>query len=291
MIATGYLSSGKIVKYGLGIFSKGIEIMKKIDKTKLVLVVASLVMMILSMTVLSKVTSDPENHKKTIEALDEKKTDVLKLAASTAAASTAIAAIPGDATTPVANELADLTSYFLIILMVIFLEKYLVTLTGYAAFFIIIPVACILFVVGVCLNGRILKALAVKTAVFGLVIFMVIPLSMNISAKIEETYESTMETTVKEAQDITDEINNNTDSEGNFFDKFASKLKDGVSGLMEKGEELLNHFIEVVAVMMVTSCLIPIVVLMFMIWLVRILFGVQINVPKDLPDRFKKTNK
>ena len=84
------------------------------------------------------------------------------------------------------------------------------------------------------------------------------------------------------AQDITDEINDNTDSEGNLFDKFVSKLKDGVTGLMEKGEALLNQFIEIVAVMMVTSCLIPIVVLLFMLWFVRMLFGIQINVPKDL---------
>lgn len=259
------------------------------NRTKFALIAAALVLMIFSMTVLSKAASDPENHKKTIAALDEKKTDVLKLTASTAAASTAIAAIPGDSTTPIANQLADMTSYFLIILMVIFLEKYLVTLTGYAAFFILIPAACILFAAGIGLNKAALKVLAAKTAFFGIVIFITIPISMKVSAMIEESYESTMETTVKEAQDITDEINDNTDSEGNIFDKFASKIKNGVSGLMEKAETLLNHFIEVVAVMMVTSCLIPIIVLLFMLWFVRILFGIQISVPKDLPGRFKKT--
>ena len=261
--------------------NKMTEIMKKNNVTKFALVAAALVMMIFSMTVLSKAASDPENHKKTIEALDEKKADVLKLTASTAAASTAIAAIPGDSTTPIANQLADLTSYFMIILMVIFLEKYLVTLTGYAAFFILIPAACILFAAGICLNKAFLKMLAAKIAVFGLVIFMIIPLSMKVSAMIEETYESTMETAVKEAQDITDEINDNTDSEGNVFEKLASKLKDGVSGLMKKGETLFHHFIEIVAVMMVTSCLIPIVVLLFMFWIVRIIFGIQINMPKE----------
>ena len=108
--------------------------MRKMNAKKVMAVIVLLVVMILSMTVVSKVASDPENHKKTIESLDEKKEDVLKLTATSAAASTALAAIPGDATTPVANKLADLTSYFLIILMVVFLEKYLVTLTGYAAF-------------------------------------------------------------------------------------------------------------------------------------------------------------
>ena len=97
--------------------------MRKMNVKKVTAVIVLLVVMILSMTVVSKVASDPENHKKTIESLDEKKEDVLKLTATSAAASTALAAIPGDATTPVANKLADLTSYFLIILMVVFLGK------------------------------------------------------------------------------------------------------------------------------------------------------------------------
>mgnify|MGYP000128633204 CR=1 FL=1 len=72
-------------------------------RKKITAVIVLLIVMILSMTVVSNVASDPENHKKTIESLDEKKEDVLKLTATSAAASTALAAIPGDATTPVAN--------------------------------------------------------------------------------------------------------------------------------------------------------------------------------------------
>lgn len=191
--------------------------------------------MILSMTVVSKVAGDPENHRKTIESLDEKKEDVLKLTATSAAASTALAAIPGDATTPVANKLADLTSYFLIILMVVFLEKYLVTLTGYAAFTILIPIACVLLAAGICANKAVLKMLAAKIALFAAVIFLVIPFSMKVSSIIEETYEVSMEATVKEAEDLTDEINENTDSEGNIIEKALSKIKDGVTGLLDRG--------------------------------------------------------
>ena len=124
--------------------------------------------------------------------------------------------------------------------------------------------------------------MAAKIAAFGLVIFMIIPFSMNVSAMIEKTYESTMEETVKEAQDITNEIEKNTDSEGNIIEKALSKIKDGISGLLEKGEELLNQFIELIAVMLVTSCLIPIFIFLFMIWFIRMLFGVQINVPKEV---------
>lgn len=262
-----------------------IKTMQKIGVKKLAAVLAILVVLILSMSVFSKAASDPSNHVKTIEALDEKKADVLRLTATSAAASTALAAIPGDATTPVANKLADLTSYFLIILMVVFLEKYMVTLTGYAAFSVLIPAACVLLALGICLNRNLLKILAAKIAVFAIVIFTIIPISMNISSIIEETYDVSMETTIQEAEDITDEINESTDSEGNIIEQALSKIKDGVTGLLEKGETLLNHFVETIAVMLVTSCLIPILVLLFMVWFVHMLFGIKINVPKDMPKK------
>ena len=148
------------------------NILQKINKRKLAAVLVLLVVLALSMTVVQKAASDPENHTATIEALDEKKADVLKLTASSAAAATALAAVPGDATTPVANKLADLTSYFLIVLMVVFLEKYLVTLTGYATFFILIPLACVLLGIGICAERPFLKVLARKVAAFGLVLFL-----------------------------------------------------------------------------------------------------------------------
>lgn len=264
---------------------KMLKIMHKIDRRKAAAVLVLLLVMILSVTVFSKAASDPENHAETIEALDEKKEDVLKLTATSAAAATALAAIPGDATTPVANKMADLSSYFLIILMVVFLEKYLVTLTGYAAFTILIPAACALLIVGICVNRTFLQVLALKIAAFGLVIFLIIPISMNVSAMIEETYDLSVEETMEEAEGITEEIDESTDSEGNIVEKALSKIKDGAEGLLKKGETLLNHFIETIAVMLVTSCLIPIIVLVFMSWFVKMLFGVKISAPKDMPKR------
>ena len=81
-----------------------------------------------------------------------------------------------------------------------------------------------MFAAGIGFNRTVLKILAAKIAAFGLVIFMIIPFSMNVSAMIEKTYESTMEETVKEAQDITNEIEKNTDSEGNIIEKALSKI-------------------------------------------------------------------
>ena len=61
---------------------KMLKIMHKIDRRKAAAVLVLLLVMILSVTVFSKAASDPENHAETIEALDEKKEDVLKLTAT-----------------------------------------------------------------------------------------------------------------------------------------------------------------------------------------------------------------
>ena len=258
------------------------QIMQKMNMKKAVSVLL-LAVLLLSVNVISKEAGNPENHAKTIQALDDKKADVLKLTAASTAASTALAAVPGDSTTPVANKLADLTSCFLAILIVIFLGKILVSLTGYAAFSILIPAACILLIIGICLNRTVLKVLAGKVAAFGLIMFLVVPMSIKVSALVEETYNVSVETALEEAEDITEEIDENSDSEGNFLDKALSKIKDGVTGVLEKGENLLNYYIETAAVMIVTSCVIPILVLVFMAWLVRLLFGISVPVPKEMP--------
>lgn len=257
--------------------------MREIDKRKVIITALLIIMALASAFGLSRVAANPEMHKKTIESLDDKKATVLKLTASSAAASTALAAVPGDATTPIANKLADFTSYFMAILMVVFLEKYLVTLTGYAAFTILIPIACAVAIAALWLDKAFLKILAIKIAVFALVIFTIIPASMKVSAIIEKTYEISTEATMKEADELANELNDNVDSEGNVLEKFLNKIKGGVSGLVTKGEALLNNFIETIAVMLVTSCAIPVVVLLFAVWLVKMLFGVQINIPSKMP--------
>lgn len=100
---------------------------------------------LLSFCVIAKYTSSPtmKINAHAIQSLDDKKTTALELTAAATAASAAITLIPGDAGTPIADKLADLSSYFLIVVCAIYLEKYLVTITGLAAFKLLIPIGCI----------------------------------------------------------------------------------------------------------------------------------------------------
>ena len=88
--------------------------------------------------------SQPQTFSHAIESLEKKQETVLELTAASTAASVAITLLPGDAATPIADKLADLSGYFLIVLCAIFLEKYLLTIMAGAAFRVLLPLACVL---------------------------------------------------------------------------------------------------------------------------------------------------
>ena len=68
------------------------RLLENMDRKNIALIAAALIVMLLSIFVISKAAADPANHTRTLEALDEKKTDVLTMTATSAGAATAIAA-------------------------------------------------------------------------------------------------------------------------------------------------------------------------------------------------------
>jgi hypothetical protein len=48
---------------------------------------------------------------------------------------------------------------------------------------------------------------------------------------------------------------------------------------------IINRFVEATAVLIVTTCLIPLLVALFFGWLIKTLFGVQILLPAPPPAR------
>lgn len=255
--------------------------MRKIDMKKIFKVAVPLVVALISIFVLSKYATSTEFHEKTIQALDDKKTTVMELTAASTAASAAITLIPGDTATPIAEEIADLSSYFLIVICAIYLEKYLLTITGFGAFVVLIPAACVLFSANVFLKKPSYQALAKKLAIFGLAIVLVIPASVKVSNMIEATYEASINETIESAKETTEAIGENADEgEESIWEGIVSKVGNGVSSVTAGVEKVLNNFIEALAVMIITSCVIPIVVLVFFVWLIKMVLGVDVNLPK-----------
>lgn len=253
---------------------------------KILRVIVSLFLALVSVVFLSGLTSSPEFHKSTLAALEEKQSTVLELSAASAAASAAITLIPGDVATPIANKLADLSSHFILVLCAILLEKYLLTITGTITFSLLVPLACILYVMYVLFDWKSLQTLATKLALFGLLIFFVIPASVHVSDMIEATYHTSIEATIDTAATIVDEIEEDADSsekdDDGFLAGLVSSVTESVTGaisrITDKAGEIVNRFIEALAIMLVTCCIIPILVLLSFVWFAKILLAVDLPI-------------
>ena len=61
-------------------------------------------------------------------------------------------------------------------------------------------------------------------------------------------------------------------------------MKETITGTGDNIKRVLNNFVNALAVMLVTSCLIPILVMMFFIWVTKILIGSDVAlVPRRIP--------
>ena len=97
---------------------------------------------------------------------------------------------------------------------------------------------------------------------------------IDLSGAIEHTYQDSINETLDNAQKNTEAIEKNaSDEDESAWSRFISKFENGVSGLVEQFENTLSSMLEAIAVLIVTSCLIPILVLVFLVWIAKTLFG------------------
>lgn len=257
-------------------------------RQSLVIACVAVLLALVSFFVLGRYVTDPAFYTKTIAALDEKRDMVMRLIGASTGSSAAVSLLPGDAGTPIAEKLVDLSSDFLIVIAAIYLEKYLLTICGFTAFKVLIPVSCLLLSVAMMLREgatarQVLGKLATKMALFAISAFLVVPVSVYVSGMIEETYEASIAETIATAEQTTDAIEDSA-SGGKSTDtsnplSFLLNVPEELNKLTESAQNALNNFIEALAVMIVTSCVIPILVLVFFLWLIRIILGIDIDLP------------
>lgn len=241
--------------------------MENEKQKKILFALIPIVIALLSFFVIARFTSSTEFNAKTIQSLDDKKTTVMELAAASTAASAAITLIPGDVGT---------------------------------------PIACVFFSGYLLWRKEILRVVAQKFLLFGLAVYLVIPASVKVADMIETTYASSIESTIETAKQTTNEIESETgesgqvddkssneksqsdsdsdskENAGGFFSGLFNKVQEGVSTATANVENVLNNFIEALAILLVTSCLIPILVLIFFVWLVKMLLGLNIDIPTSV---------
>lgn len=108
--------------------------------------------------------------------------------------------------------------------------------------------------------------LSLKLFIFAAALYIVIPLSVGISDMVYESFDSAIDNTLVSAQQFTNDTSEfvEADDDATVIDMLMEKLSETTTGLAAKAADILNRFIETLAVMIVTSCVIPMLGLAFL---------------------------
>lgn len=240
--------------------------------------------MLLSVTLFRSWIGSPQAHVYTITHLDEKKDTVTALAASSASVSAALTFAPQDMFEPIADDLSDLSGCFVFVLSAIYLEKYLLTALGVFTSCLLIPTACLMMLAHMFLGYQRGKEIAIHLAILSVVLNLVVPSGVWLSVCVEETFEESIQMTLQSATDTEDMLAGaDEEEEKGLWDKITDgvdSLINTASGALDWAKRALSRFIESIAIMIITNCFIPLLPLLFFIWLLRVLFNIEVHMPK-----------
>ena len=236
---------------------------------------------VLCFTLFYKVYDSSAYLKGAVKYLDDKANTVLALTGASTSASVAITMIPGDIGTPIADKLADISSYSILILAAVHLEKYLITIAGSVVLKTLLPAAFIAAAINMATyRNESVFALIKKVFVLAAALMMVVPSSVYISRTIENTYKEDKKYNIEETQKEADEIKESLQTQDQtLWDKFLTTVTGGTTEIINKFEGSLNNFIEAMSVMLITACVIPLLTFIILLWLIQNVLQIDFNIP------------
>lgn len=257
------------------------NIKEKIQKINpsLVLKISILVfLMALSFFVASALVVKCPVFTRSIDSLEESQGVVMAVTGATLGVSVAITFLPDDYATPLADTLADMSTYFVLLLGMILFEKLLITFGVPFAFKYIIPLGLLLLIVYLLLHKQILKKIALRILALAIVIIFMVPLGTYVSkwmcgssiAYVNETV-----TTAQDGADMIEEISENTSSEKSFYEMISNVFNsaiEGVTDLFNYYKGIIQKFVNTIAIMMLAYLVIPILTFALLLWIMNQLF-------------------
>lgn len=254
------------------------------------------VLALVSLFPLRETFSSPETYTATIATLDEKKANVTALVASSTALSAGISVLPDDTGSAIADKLMDVSVDLGIVLVVIYLEKYLLTIFGFLSFGVLMPIGLAGLAAAVALLGRsaisrTFTHVAVRLLLLGAILVSVVPASVWVTDRIDETYETSVAaaSVEQETQEQAQAQPQSDEGDGGILEfitgipeavaNLPQTVADGVTSVTQDILDQVNALVEAFAVMVVTSCAVPVLVLLLFLWVANMLLGIKIEVP------------
>lgn len=116
----------------------------------------------------------------------------------------------------------------------------------------------------------------IKICIMAVAMCLIVPCSVKLSKTIEATYETSIQETIDNANNIQKKIKKDKENK-NFFEKAAEAFSSTAQKYTKMFNQSLNNFMEATAIMIVTSCVIPILVILFFLWFIQTISGMTIN--------------
>lgn len=254
--------------------------------------------------------------------LDAMREIVVQLTTISTVSSTALTLLPGDVATPLAENLADISDYLLVVFAALWLQKYLFSSMGIIVLKYLIPAGMSVLIVASLMDlmklnpilSDKLRYFGKRIAFFGTVIFLVVPTTVFITSQIEETYQMTINQTIEQANQVQNELSTEvseqeTNEQAATNDSFLGQVSDFVTDsvdsvvdfttgaieqvtsvvtdLPEKFMITLNNLIDSVAVLIVVNCIAPLLVFSFLIWIVKLIFQLDLSPSAAITTKFR----
>lgn len=233
-------------------------------------------------------------NQSTIAYLNERRETVLKLMVLSTGLSTTITALPGDIGMPVAENIADIADYLMIVFAGIWVQKYLVVISSTIVFKVLVPFSLCASAMNVFLRNHNVTLIIKKVLTFALLVLMLVPMSTSVSKSMESVGTYSVNAKVEDINKRTNEIKEREKNEetgeglleqiGDAITGFANSVGAFFSTMIEEAETILADMVETVAVMIITSCLIPILNCWIFIWCINQILATTFSLKGKSPN-------
>lgn len=254
------------------------------EKAKFALrIIIPVLIAVLSIFVFSAVIPKTGFIDGSLESLENSKLTVMEFTGATLVTSLAISALPDDFATPIADTLADMNNYFVFILIAIFLERLIVVEGIKVAFIFLIPLACAFYILYACKKWDFAKKGTYKSLILAIALILIVPCTTHITNIVGSDYMDYVDETIDNANAGADKINGIMESGGKdetFFEKLSNAFQTAMTGM----SDLLDYFNETVkrcynsiAILIVTTFVMPILTMFLFRWLLKELFSLKLD--------------
>lgn len=237
--------------------------------SRLYCTLALILVIVISMTVLSPYFSNPENHRRSLEVIHECQQQATAISLTVTLASTAITMLNDDMGTPIAQELADFSTPLMLIVCILYFEQYLLTAMEAFAFSLLLPIACLFFILSINLRRSSLQVIGYKLLFIALICAMVVPASAQLTIMIRETFAESINSVNEQIAEIGARFSEMLNA--NDLWKSITSFASGIGEILGFFKKALGLLIDAVAILLLTSCIVPLITVCLFVWFIKII--------------------